>query len=357
MPFSTDFKEEEEIYRHNYSNEKRGWNKEKRHTAHVAPHGLELLSLAAVMSRLFDSVENSEISLLQKALVYAGRVDTKVDSNMAKKLLEEFEYTKPSEGTSGLDTRFIQNVFETTEHFQVMEYLANIEKMKEDGGEQTMLSSISLSNPCVTALDLFVRLESLIKEVYAQSKTEKFKYIQKILPQAKEWIYSQIANDVYSAILKDESVVETTWKKYTDHVRAYARNTTLKDEVTQADIKSDESFMKRIESYIGVPEKDVFRKELSDAIGSVSNAAILLADEPSYESAIKKYVFENEFKSGENMKLLGWIKAGTSSAESNSKERECLNETINYLMSNGGYCGKCAHQALVITASQSQIVG
>ncbi|MCB1047013.1 MAG: hypothetical protein KDC10_07390, partial [Calditrichaeota bacterium] len=77
---------------------------------------------------------------------------------------------------------------------------------------------------------------------------------------------------------------------------------------------------------------------------------------PSYQSAIKRYVFENEFKSGENMKLLGWIKSGTSQANVNSKEQEQLNATVRYLMDTKGYCGKCAFQALTITANASSIV-
>jgi hypothetical protein len=81
-----------------------------------------------------------------------------------------------------------------------------------------------------------------------------------------------------------------------------------------------------------------------------------LADEPSYQNAIKKFVFENEFKSGENMKLLGWIKSGTSAANVNLKEQEQLNETIRYLIEVKEYCGKCAFQALTITANASSII-
>jgi predicted Ser/Thr protein kinase len=149
-------------------------------------------------------------------------------------------------------------------------------------------------------------------------------------------------------------VIETTWKKYTDHVRAYAHNTTVKHEVTQADVQPDEKFMQAIEEYLGIPEKDVFRKELSDAIASVS-FAVLLSDEPSYQNAIKRYVFENEFKARENIKLLGWIKSGSSAAGVHSKEQEQLNETVRYLMDNLTYCGKCAFQALTITANASSI--
>jgi serine protein kinase len=171
----------------------------------------------------------------------------------------------------------------------------------------------------------------------------------------KKWIFGQIASDVYSAILRDDTVMETTWKKYTDHVRAYAHNTTVKHEVTQADVQPDERFMQTIEQYLGIPDKDTFRKELSDAIASVSYA-VLLRDEPSYQNAIKRYVFENEFKSRENMKLLGWIKSGSSAANVNSKEQEQLNETVKYLMNNKLYCGKCAFQALTITANSSSII-
>ncbi|MDF1813400.1 MAG: hypothetical protein P1V20_14480 [Verrucomicrobiales bacterium] len=355
MPLSVDFKQEEQIYRFSYSNDARKWNKERKHIGHVAPHSLELLSLVAVMSRLYESKANPNISLLQKALIYAGRSDSGVDNNMAKMILGEFQYVKPSEGTFGLDPRFVQNVFETTEHFQISEYGANLQELLGRDSDPSVLGSIAMENPCVTPLDLFVRNENYMKENFASEKTKLSHYVEKVLPQAKEWIFGQIASDVYEAILRDNSVIETTWKKYTDHVRAYAHNTTVKHDVTQGDVKPDEPFMQSIEQYLGIPEKDVFRKELSDAISSVS-FQVLLEDEPSYQNAIKKYVFENEFKSGENMKLLGWIKSGTSAANVHSREQEQLNETIRYLMEKKGYCGKCAFQALAITANASSIV-
>ena len=56
------------------------------------------------------------------------------------------------------------------------------------------------------------------------------------------------------------------------------------------------------------------------------------------------------------MKLLGWIKSGTSAENVHSKEQEQLNETIRYLMEQRGYCGKCAFQALAVTANASSIV-
>ncbi len=355
MPLSVDFKQEQMIYEFTYSNSYRNWKREKQHLAHVAPHSLTLLSLMAVMSRLYESKQNPNMTLLQKALIYAGRADSGVDNNMARMILDEFAFIKPSEGTFGLDPRFIQNVFENTEHFQINEFAANLQRLMQESGDHAMLTSIALENPCVSPLDLYVRTEHSIKESYAQQKTKLNHYVEKILPQAKNWIMGQIASDVYSAILRDDSVLETTWKKYTDHVRAYALNTKVKHEVTQTDVQPDEKFMQTIEQYLGVPDKDVFRKELSDAIASV-NHQVILSDEPSYQNAIKKYVFENEFKSGENMKLLGWIKSGTSTAVVNDKEQARLNDTICYLVDVKGYCGKCAFQALTITANASSIV-
>lgn len=356
MPLCVNFKQEEQIYNFTYSNENRGWHKEKNHQAHMAPHSITLLSLVSVMSRLYESKQNENLSLLQKSLIYAGRADSGVDNNMAKMVLDEFDYVKPSEGTFGLDPRFIQNVIENTEHFQISEYAANMIRLKEEAGDHAMLTSIALQNPCVTPLDLYIRMESALKEQFATNKTKLNHYVEKIIPQAKKWIFSQIASDVYSAILRDDSVIETTWKKYTDHVRAYAHRAKVKHDVTKMDVQPDEKFMQAIEQYLGIPDKEVFRKELSDAIASV-NYAVLLSDEPSYQNAIKKYVFENEFKASENMKLLGWIKSGTSAANVHVKEQEHLNETIRYLMDTKGYCGKCAFQALTITANASSIAG
>jgi len=354
MPLSVTYKDEQKIYDLTYSNAQRHWKKQKRHLAHVAPHSIELLSLVAVMTRLYESKQNPNLSLLQKALVYAGRTDSGVDNNMAKAVLDEFEFTKPSEGTFGLDPRFIQNVFENTEHFQINEYAANLKRLEDERGEASLMASIATENPCVTPIDLYVRLERAVKDGFASNKTVLSHYCNKILPQAKRWIFGQIASDVYSAVLRDNTVVEGTWKKYTEHVRAYAHNTKVKHEVTEADAQPDEKFMQSIEQYLGIPEKDVFRKELSDAIASVSGE-VLLADEPSYQSAIKRFVFENEFKSGENMKLLGWIKSGSSAANVNSSEQEEMNATVRYLMEHQGYCGKCAFQALTITANASSI--
>jgi serine protein kinase len=355
MPLSVHFKDEEKIYAFTYSNAQRKWAPKKKHLAHVAPHALELLSLVATMTRLYESKQNPNLTLLQKALIYAGRADSGVDNNMARTILEEFEFVKPSEGTFGLDPRFIQNVFENTEHFQINEYAANIARLRDEGGEPAMIASIALQNPCVAPMDLYLRMEIALKESFATNKAKLGHYVEKILPQAKHWILSQIATDVYGSVLRDESVVESTWKKYTDHVRAYVHNTKVKHEVTHADVQPDEKFMQAIEQYLGIAEKDVFRKELSDAIASVSHS-VLLADEPSYQSAIRRYVFENEFKSSENIKLLGWIKSGSSAAGVHSKEQEQLNETVRYLMENLGYCGKCAFQALTITASSTSIL-
>lgn len=355
MPLSVDYKQEERIYAFTYSNERRRWTKEKQHMGHVAPHSLSFLSLVASMSRLYESKQNPNLTLLQKALIYAGRSDSGVDNNMSKMVLDEFDFIKPSEGTFGLDPRFIQNVFENTEHFQINEYTANIKRLQSEAGDHALLTSIALENPCVTPLDLYIRMENALKEQYATQKTQLNHYVEKIIPQAKKWIFGQISSDVYSAILRDDSVIESTWKKYTDHVRAYAHNTKVKHEVTHADVLPDEKFMQTIEQYLGIPDKEVFRKELSDAIASV-HYTVLLSDEPSYQNAIKKFVFENEFKSGENMKLLGWIKSGTSAANVNVKEQEQLNQTVKYLMEKHHYCGKCAFQALTITANASSIL-
>ncbi len=355
MPLSVHFKDEEKIYAFTYSNSQRKWAPKKKHLGHVAPHALEFLSLVATMTRLYESKQNPNLTLLQKALIYSGRADSGVDNNMARTILEEFEFVKPSEGTFGLDPRFIQNVFENTEHFQINEYAANLSRLKDEGGEPAMITSIALQNPCVAPMDLYLRMEIALKESFATNKAKLGHFVEKILPQAKHWILSQIATDVYGSVLRDESVVESTWKKYTDHVRAYVHNTKVKHEVTHADVQPDEKFMQAIEQYLGIAEKDVFRKELSDAIASVSHS-VLLADEPSYQSAIRRYVFENEFKSSENIKLLGWIKSGSSAAGVHSKEQEQLNETVRYLMENLGYCGKCAFQALTITASSTSIL-
>jgi serine protein kinase len=352
MPLSVNFLEEEKIYDLTYSNEVRNWTKKKKHIAHVGPFVFKLMSLAGCMTRMYDTKAGGKTDLLQKALIHAGRADSGLDSNMAKSILEEFKYHSPSEGTFGLDPRFMQNLFEKSEHSQITEFNANIAEMLKNEQEDSLFSSLSLENPCVTPMDVFKHFEVMVKTNLKKNQIER--YETKVLPAVKKWVLAQITSDVYSAILKDDTIVENTWKKYTEHARAYTTNQTVRREATHEEVQPDEKFMQSIEKYLVIHEKDTFRKELTNAI-SATNYSLLLKEEPGYQDAIKKFVFENEFQSKENMKLLGWIKSGQSSASTNSKEQDKLNETVNYLIEEKGYCGKCALQALTISANASSI--
>jgi serine protein kinase len=352
MPLSINFLEEAKIYKLTYDNDVRNWDTGKRNIAHIAPYTFQMMALTAVLTRIYTSKQNPHIELLAKALIHAGRADSGLDSNMAKMILEEFEFNTPSEGTFGLDPRFMQNVFENTEHKHLLEYNANMKELSKSDMDESLFSSLSLQNPCVTPIDLYVNLEHFILKMFKEGTLDK--YVNKILPAVKNWCYAQITSDVYSAILKDDTIIESTWKKYTEHVRAYAHKKTLRHEATHEEVQPDEKFMQTIEKYLSIHEKETFRKELTDAI-SATNHSKLLKDEPSYQDAIKKYVFQQEFQAKENMKLLGWIKAGKSSAHANSKEQEKLNEAVDYLISKKGYCGKCALQALTISANASSI--
>jgi serine protein kinase len=355
MPLSINYKEEADIYKNVYSNEIREWTKDKQNFAHVAPHVFELISIIAVMSRMLPSKKGTNVSLLQKALIHAGNAESGVDNNLSQLILEEFEYHNPPEGTFGLDPRFMQNVFEKTEHAQLSEYTANIEKLKQADMEESFISSMSLNNPCITPMDLYVKLEHMVKDIFSNDRAKLDVYMNKVLPKAKKWCIAQVTSDVYSAILKDTNIVENTWKKYCEHVRAFAHNTKVKHEVTLASIEPDEKFMSSVEKFMAIPDRETFRKELSDAISSVGPQH-LIAQEPHYESAIKDYVFNNEFRNSESQKLLGWIKSGSSAASVNDAEQNKLNDAVEYLIKEKGYCGKCATNAMVIAASSQSIV-
>ena len=356
MPLSINYKEEKHIYTNVYSNEKRNWSEKNKNMAHVSPHVFELMSIVSAMTRILPSKKGGEkVSLLQKALIHAGNAESGVDNNLAELIMEEFEYHTPTEGTFGLDPRFMQNVFEKTEHAQLSEYAANIEKLKEVKDDESFAASISLVNPCITPMDIYIKLEHMIKDIFSNDRATLDKYMNEVLPKAKEWCIGQITSDVYSAILKDNTIIQNTWKKYCDHVRAFTHNTKVKHEITMNQIDPDEKFMEGVENYIAVPDRETFRKELSDAISAVG-ANFLISNTPHYESAIKQYVFNNEFRNGDSQKLLGWVKSGSSAASINDKEQQQFNDALQYLINEKSYCGKCAYDAMVIAANSHSIV-
>jgi predicted Ser/Thr protein kinase len=195
----------------------------------------------------------------------------------------------------------------------------------------------------------------MVKDIFSNDRTTLDTYMTKVLPAAKKWCLAQVTSDVYSAILKDSTVIEATWKKYCEHVRAFSHNSKVKHEVTFAAVEPDEKFMSSVEKFMAIPDRETFRKELSDAISAVG-ADHLIAQEPHYEAAIKNYVFNNEFRNGESQKLLGWIKSGGSAASVNDKEQSRLNDSVQYLIDEKGYCGKCATNAMIIAASSQSII-
>ena len=67
-----------------------------------------------------------------------------------------------------------------------------MQRLIEESGDESMLNSIALENPCVTPLDLHVRLENYLKESFASQKSKLSHYVEKVLPQAKSWIFGQI---------------------------------------------------------------------------------------------------------------------------------------------------------------------
>ena len=356
MPLSINYKEEKHIYTNVYSNETRNWSEKNKNIAHVSPHVFDLISIVAAMSRVLPSKKGGDkVSLLQKALIHAGNAESGVDNNLAELIIEEFEYNDKSEGTFGLDPRFMQNVFEKTEHAQITEYNANIEKLKEVKDDESFASSISLENPCITPMDIYIKLEHTIKEIFAKDRTTLDKYMNEVLPKAKQWCIGQITSDVYSAILKDSTIIQNTWKKYCDHVRAFTHNTKVKHEIMNKTVEPDEPFMEAVENYIAIPNRETFRSELSDAISAVGYD-FLISNTPHYETAIKQYVFNNEFRNGESQKLLGWIKSGSSSANINDKEQQQFNDALQYLIDEKSHCGKCAYDAMVIAANSHSIV-
>jgi serine protein kinase len=136
MPLTINYKEESQIYKNVYSNLAREWNKDKQNFAHVSPHVFELMSIVSVMTRMLPSKKGTHTSLLQKALIHAGNAESGVDNNLSQLILDEYEYHNTPEGTFGLDPRFMQNTFEKTEHGQLSEFTANLEKLKESSLEE-----------------------------------------------------------------------------------------------------------------------------------------------------------------------------------------------------------------------------
>jgi serine protein kinase len=282
---------------------------------HIAPYTLRVASIFAILTRLETSKKNG-MSLMKKLKLYDGE---EIDDFKLKDV-KELQDEAVREGMDGISPRYVIN------------RLSN--------------ALIRQHTTCINPIDALRALRDGLDQHTSITREERERYLNFISEARKE--YDQIAmKEVQRAFVYSfEESARTLLNNYLDNVEAYCNKTKLRDPITEEEVEPDEQLMRSIEEQIGVTEnaKRSFREEILIRISSLARKGLTF-DYTSHErlkEAIEKKLFAD---------LRDVVKITTSTRTPDKEQLRKINEVVDRLMSEHGYCHVCANEMLRYTGS------
>lgn len=277
---------------------------------HIAPHTLDTAATFAILTRLEES-KKAGMSLMKKLKLYNGEAVEEFAEKDVKELRDETQ----REGLDGISPRYVIN----------------------------RLSSALVRNgvTCINAIDALRGMRDGLDQHTSITKDQRERYLNFVSEARKEydeWAKKEVQRAfVYSY----EESAKTLLNNYLDNVEAFCNKTKVADPMTGDDVEADERLMRAIEEQIGVSEtgKRAFREEILIRISSLARRGQSF----SYDSherlkeAIEKKLFAD---------MKDVVKITTSTKTPDADQLRRINEVINRLVENQGYCPVCAASLL-----------
>jgi serine protein kinase len=277
---------------------------------HIAPYTLRVASIFAVLTRLEGS-RKAGMSTMKKLKLYDGEDIEEFKQKDIRELQEETE----REGMDGISPRYVIN----------------------------RLSSALVRErvTCINPIDALRALRDGLDQHTSINREERERYLNFISEARKE--YDELARkEVQRAFVYSfEESARTLLNNYLDNVEAYCNKTRLKDPITEEEMDPDEHLMRSIEEQIQITEnaKKAFREEILIRISSLARRGQTF-DYTSHErlkEAIEKKLFAD---------LRDVVKITTSTKTPDAEQLKRINEVVNRLINEHGYCPVCANELL-----------
>ncbi|HEX8994242.1 MAG TPA: protein prkA, partial [Candidatus Paceibacterota bacterium] len=282
---------------------------------HIAPHTMEVASIFAVLTRMMSS-KKAGISLMKKLKLYNGEDLEEFKQKDIKELQEESE----REGMEGISPRYVIN----------------------------RLSSALVKEgiTCINPIDALRALRDGLEQHTSISKEQREHYLNLIGEARKE--YDELAKrEVQKAFVYSfEEAARTLLNNYLDNVEAYCNKQKLRDPITDEEHEPDESLMRSIEEQIGIGDtsRKAFREEILIRISSLARRGQQF-DYTSHErlkEAIERKLFAD---------LRDVVKITTSAKTPDPEQLRRINDVVDRLIKEHGYCAVCANSLLQYVGS------
>ncbi|HYP20865.1 MAG TPA: PrkA family serine protein kinase [Chloroflexia bacterium] len=282
---------------------------------HVAPHTLDVASIFAVLTRLEPS-KKAGVSLMKKLKLYNGEDIEDFKAKDVKELQEESD----REGMDGISPRYVIN------------RLSN--------------ALVKEGVTCITPIDALRALRDGLEQHTSVSREQREHYLNLIGEARKE--YDEVAKrEVQKAFVYSfEEAARTLFNNYLDNVEAFCSGQKMRDQMTDEDREPDETLMRSIEEQIGVTDtsRKAFREEILIRISSLARRGQQF-DYTSNErlrEAIERKLFAD---------LRDVVKITTSAKTPDPEQLRRINEVVNRLVEQHGYCAVCANSLLQYVGS------
>jgi serine protein kinase len=282
---------------------------------HLAPGTLRVASMFAVLSRLEES-RKAGVSLVKKMKLYDGEEVDGLSGHDLRELQEE----ATREGMAGISPRYVIN------------RLSNA-LIREEAA-------------CVNPIDALRALRDGLEQHTSITREERERLLGLIGEVRRE--YDEVAKrEVQRAfVYAYEESARTLLDNYLDNVEAYCNRARLRDPITEEEVEPDERLMRAIEEQVGVTEtaKKAFREEILIRLSALARRGQRFAytSHDRLREAIEKKLFAD---------LRDVVKITTSTKTPDAEQLKRINEVVDRLVAEQGYCAVCANELLKYVGS------
>jgi serine protein kinase len=304
VPYNLRVSQEERIY-YKLLNQS-----EVLHNVHIAPNTLKVAAMFAVMTRL-EEPKRQNVDIVKKMKLYDGEDVEGYKSKDVRELKDE----TVREGMDGISPRYIINRLSSA--------------LVRDGVT------------CINPIDALRAIKDGFEQHTGISSDQRDRYLNLISAARKE--YDELAKiEVQRAFVYSfEEMARTMCNNYLDNVEAYCNKERIKDPITEEEMDPDEQLMRSIEEQIGISDnaKNTFRQEILIRISSYARKgrSFEYNSHERLKEAIEKKIFAD---------LKDVVKITTSAKTPDPDQLRRINEVVDRLVKDGGYCPVCANELL-----------
>ena len=277
---------------------------------HIAPHALRVASLFAILTRL-EPPKKAGMSLMKKLRLYDGQDVEGFTTRDVRELQEE----TVREGMDGISPRYVIN--------------------------QLSRALIRQGVTCINPIDALRALRDGLDQHTSITKASREQYLNLIDEARRE--YDEMAKlEVQRAFVYSfEESARTLLNNYLDNVEAFCNRQKVRDPITDDEVDPDDKLMRSIEEQIGVTEnaKKTFREEILIRMAAMARKGqkFEYSSHERLREAIERKLFAD---------LKDVVKITTSTKTPDAEQLRKINDVVDRLVAEQGYCPVCANELL-----------